>query len=283
MYKQWLYFFNSPIKEVNVKNKKEKQTVTKEWLDDGGMKISGSKPSEWSVVLQPIITTDLHTLKYDLNKEKLEAKDLFKRAFRYRNKSLFKEGETKYVDSEKIQKEINELIQNDVSLMRNKQEKIFQIRRNLYLTSLQKNVDSEKVRKLSSELEEATLEQIKLQKSIRDQEYNYVLKTQSVVQKGPIPTPPTVKHLSLRIRRMKFQFKEESGGESEEESGAESGAESEAESEVESEVESGTDADLNILDDITKIENNTDNEPNITSEPKKEDKKGGYIKIIKLS
>ncbi len=242
MYNQWLYFFNSPMKEVHVKNKNEKQIVKKEWLDDGGMKISGNKPSEWSVVLQPIITTNLHTLQYDLNKKKIEATYLFKRAFQYQNKSLFKEGETIYSDSEKKQKEINEFIQNDILVIRNIQEKIFQIKRNLYIANLQKKIDYEKIRKLTSELEEAMLEEIKLQKSIQEQENNYVLKTQSIIQKGPIPTPPTVTYLSLRNKKMKFQF--------------------------ESETDSDEDTEINNVDD--------------TDTSKKENKKTGNIKIIKL-
>lgn len=261
MYKQWLYLFNSPIKEVNIKNKKEKQTIKKEWLDDGSMKISGNKPSEWSIILQPILSTDVYTLKHNLINDQLEAKDLFKRAFQYRNKNLFKEGEIKYTYSEKKQNEIDSLIQNNVNLLKNIQEKIFQIRRNLYLANLEKTVNSDKVKKLSSELEKVTMEQINLQKDIKEQEYNYILKTQSIIQKGPIPEPPNVKHLSLTIRRQKFQFEKD-------------------EKEINEESEESEDED--ILDDIINTGNS-----NINSNNKKTNsetnKSGGYIKIIKLS
>ena len=53
MYNQWLYFFNSPEIEISIKNKKEKQEINKEWLDNGNMKISGSKPLDWYIILQP--------------------------------------------------------------------------------------------------------------------------------------------------------------------------------------------------------------------------------------
>ena len=295
MYTKWLYFFNSPLRETNVKGKKTKQTVKKEWLDEGSMKISGELPTEWSVTLQPILSTDIYTLKYEVKNDKIEARDLFKRAFKYRNKTLFSEGESIYKNSEKKQKEINELLSNNDKLLKTVQEKIFQIRRKLYFVGLEKNVNFNKVKKLTAELEKITLEQINIQKNIKEQENNYILRTQSVIQKGPIPEPPTVKHLSLKIGRKKLQFEKDI---EEEEKRAEQEKQNE-ESENDSENDSGDadspnnlndsndpDEDVNILNEIINENINTPENVNtkISNEEKiNENKKGGYIKIIKLS
>ena len=92
MYSKWLYFFNSSLKETPIKGKKTKQSVKKEWLDNGNMKISGELPKDWSIILQPILSTDVYTLEYEIKTDKSKSKDLFRRAFMYRNKSLFTEG-----------------------------------------------------------------------------------------------------------------------------------------------------------------------------------------------
>lgn len=104
MYNQWLYFFNSPIRETSIKSlknskslkSKEKQKIKKEWLDDGSMKISGEKPTKWSITLQPILATDIYTMDYEIQSEIEEAKYLFKRAFKSRDKNLFNQGEQLY-------------------------------------------------------------------------------------------------------------------------------------------------------------------------------------------
>ena len=113
MYNDWLYFFNSPQTEIDVKNKKEKQQVIKEWTDDGGIKISGTKPSKWSIVLQPALSTDIYTLQYKLKNDKLEAVELFKRAFKYQDNNLFVESEKQYNELKKVQLDIKDLVSNN--------------------------------------------------------------------------------------------------------------------------------------------------------------------------
>ena len=255
MYKQWLYFFNSSLTEVSVKNSKEKQKVKKEWLDNGGVKISGDKPKKWSIELQPIISVDIYTLQYDIKQQKLEAKSLFKRAFKYKNKELFKEAEQLYLSLEKKQKDIDTIINNNDKLKLNIKEKIFQIRRNLFLENSKKPVDYVKIKKLIEELEKATLEQISINKRIKETENNYILKTQSIIQEGPIPEPPVVKYLSMKIGRSKKQF--ELNIEKEEEN---------------AELENNNDNnDNNDSDD-----DNSDNDNEISNQ------NGGTIKVIKL-
>jgi hypothetical protein len=267
MYNQWLYFFNSPVNEIDIKGKKEKQSVKKEWLDDGGMKISGSLPNNWSIILQPTIITDIYTLSYKVKNDELKVKDLFNRAFRNRNKILFKEGEIMYTDVENRKKDIDNLIKNNDILLKNIQEKIFQLRRNIYLENLKKNFNSDKIKKLSLELQEKSQEQIRIQKDIKDQLSNYILKTKSIIQNGPIPEPPIIKSLVLKIQKQIFQVNKEFEQKSEDES----------ENETENESEDESEDEVNDLDDIVNIKNNNSkNENNIS---------GGNsnIKIIKLS
>jgi len=276
MYAKWLYFFNSPLKEIGVKGKKTKQPAKKEWLDDGSMKISGDLPNEWSITLQPILLTDIYTLKYEIKNDKIEAKDLFVRAFEDRNKDLFLEGETVYKNSEKKEKEINEVVLNNDKILKTILEKIFQIRRNLYFVGLEKPINFKKVKSLTAELEKATLEQIDIQKSIKEQENNYILRTQSIIQKGPFPEPPVVKHLSLSMGRNKLQF----------EKNIEEEEKRQKELDEEQNKESDKDSDEIINDTIhnnttTPETNNININANITSE--ETNKKGGHIKIIKLS
>lgn len=207
MYNQWLYFFNSPSYEISVKNTaKKSQKVQKEWLDDGSMKMSGEQPTKWSLTLQPILSTDIQTLNYELENNIEEAKYLFKRAFKDRDKNLFNDGEELYSDSVKKQKDIETIQTENDDLLKNIKEKIFQIRRNIYLESNKDNPDKKKIKRLTNELEMALIEQNDIIELINEKENNYILRSQSIVRQGPVPPPPTVKALSLKIGREKMNF-----------------------------------------------------------------------------
>ena len=203
MYTQWLYFFNSPLKEVSIKGQKQKQPVIKEWLDDGSMKISGNKPSNWSIIIQTILTTDISTLQYNIQNDEIKAKHLFQRAFKDRNKQLFNEAENLYIISEKNKKDLITLKEENDILLKNIQEKIFQNKRNLYLINLKKPVDLNKVKKISSELKESIIEHMNILKGIEERENNYIFKPQSILRSGPTPDPPDVKALTIKIGREK--------------------------------------------------------------------------------
>ena len=247
MYNDWLYFFNSPQTEIDVKNKKEKQQVTKEWTDDGGIKISGTKPSKWSIVLQPALSTDIYTLQYKLKNDKLEAVELFKRAFKYQDNNLFVESEKQYNELKKVQLDIKDIVSNNNKILKNVKEKIFQIRRDIYITNLEKPLDTNKIKRLTNELEIANIEQINTEKNIDKQQDNYILKTQSMIRNGPVPDPPNIKSLSLTTKEKKYNFEKN-------------------------------------MEKVAKKKNNILIQPkkNMQVETISGKKKGGYIKVIKL-
>lgn len=271
MYAQWLYFFNSPLKEISIKGKKQKQIVTKEWLNDGSMKISGDKPSDWSITLQSILSTDIPTLQYDIQNDEIKAKNLFQIAFKDRNKKLFNEGEQLYSISEKNKKDLITLLNDNDTILKNIQEKIFQIKRNLYLINLKKPVDLNKVKKLSLELESALVEHMNISKGIEERENNYILKPQSILRSGPTPDPPNVKALSMKVGREKLQFEKD----------IELSQQSINSNEDIEDIEGLEPVNIENVENIkTKAAQNL-NEDSETA-PMKNVKGGGYIKVIKL-
>ena len=198
MYKEWLYFFNSPLNEISIKGKETKQPVVKEWLDDGSMKISGNKPSNWSITIQKVLSSDISTLQYAIENDKINAKYLFQRSFKDRNIELFNEGEKLYNISEKNKKDLLSIKEDNDTLLKNIHEKIFQNKRNLYLINLKKPIDLNKVKKISSELEISLIELMNILKSIEERENNYILKPQSILRSGPSPDPPIIKKISIK-------------------------------------------------------------------------------------
>ena len=186
MYNQWLYFFNSPDMEIKIKNKKEKQTVKKIWLNDGSMQIDGNKPSDWSVILQPMIYEDIYTVQYQLISHKLESLYLITRAFKYKDSSLFEEGEKVYNDYIKKNEDIKNIILKNEKKLIDIQEKIFKIKRNIYLESLKKN----NIKELTNELEKLTNENIRITKEIKEQEQSILYQEQNIITNGPVPEPP---------------------------------------------------------------------------------------------
>ena len=198
MYKEWLYFFNSPLNEISIKGKETKQPVVKEWLDDGSMKISGNKPSNWSITIKTVLSSDISTLQYDIKNDKINAKYLFQRSFKDRNKELFNEGEKLYNISEKNKKDLLSIKEDNDTLLKNIQEKIFQNKRNLYLINLNKPIDLNKVKKINSELEISLIEHMNILKSIEERENNYILKPQSILKSGPSPDPPIIIKISIK-------------------------------------------------------------------------------------
>ena len=250
MYNQWLYFFNSPESEIKVKNKKEKQIVNKEWLNDGSIKISGNKPSEWSVVLQPMIYEDFNTLQYQLTNDKLESLYLIKRAFKYKDNKLFEEGEKMYDNSTKKNEDIQNIILKNIKEITNIREKIFQIKRNIYLEKLKKTKKGNDLTKLTAELEALTIDYINIVKKIKEQENNYLVQTQSILTNGPVPEPPITKSLTLKSNRYKLKF------------------------------EKNTENNKDNNDEVVN-ENNKENNDEVVNENNKV--VGGFIKVVKLS
>ena len=205
MYNQWLYFFNSPLKIISVKNKKEKQEVKKEWLDDGNMKISGNKPSEWSVVLQPMIYEDIPTVEHNINEDKLESLYLITRAFKYKDSKLFDEGEKLQDKYNKKKEEIETIFSKNSKLLKDVLEKKFEIQRKIYLDKLK----NKNVTELTKKLDNITIESIEILQKINEEKF--VLKSQSVLTNGPFPDPPITKYLSLKSKIYKLDENENKG------------------------------------------------------------------------
>jgi hypothetical protein len=208
MYNDWLAFFNSSITEINVNNKKEKHKiiVKKEWLDNGSMKLSGNKPSEWSVELQPFIYEDIFTLQHQSNYDKLESLYLITRAFKYKDTKLFEEGEKMYDDSKKKNEDIQNMILKNKNELTNIHEKIFQTKRNIYLENLKKTRPTENIKNLTTKLETFTIDNINITKQIKEQENNYLVQQQNILIKGPVPDPPIIKSLTLKTHKYKLMF-----------------------------------------------------------------------------
>jgi hypothetical protein len=259
MYAQWLYFFNSPLKEISIKGKKQKQIVIKEWLDDGSMKISGNKPSKWSITIQTILSTDIPTLQHMIQNDKIKATYLFQRAFKDRNKKLFNEGEQLYSISEKNKKDLILLLDDNDSILKNIQEQVFKIKRKIYLINLEKPIDSNKDKKLTLELKVALLNQMNTLKGIEEREKNYILRPQSILRSGPTPDPPGAKDLSIKIISKK----------------------SIGDIEYVKDVEDVEDIkDVEDIEDVEEVEAVEALKPIYIKNV--ENMKGGYIKVIKL-
>jgi hypothetical protein len=212
------------------------------------MQLSGNKPSEWSVVLQPMIYEDIYTLQHQLNNNKLESLYLIKRAFKYRDTKLFEEGEKMYDNSTNKNKDIQNIILKNAKVLTDIQEKIFQIRRSIYLETLKKTRTSDSLKKLTTELETLTINNINITKKIKEQENNYLVQTQSILTNGPVPDPPINKSLTLKTDRYKLKF--------------------------EKNIE-------NSEDNEDVKENSEDSNNEIIKENKKV--VGGFIKVIKIS
>jgi vacuolar-type H+-ATPase subunit I/STV1 len=175
MYGKWLRFFYSPLDKI--KNKK----VNKEWVDET-MKISADN---WSITLQPSSVTDIPTILYELEEQKKEALFLMKTSIKNQDQSLFTKGEEMYNKYEKKKKEIENIIEKNKKLLDETEEKIFELRRKIYLEP--------KDKKLQKQLSETINSKFELEKSIDKETNNYVLKAQSIKQSGPVPEPPEFK------------------------------------------------------------------------------------------
>ena len=196
MYDKWLYFFNSPLNEINVKDKKEKQIVKKEWLDDSKIKISGKKPKDWSVILEPIQYSNIYKIIHNIKNKKLEAQSLFKKAFLFNNKEFFKNAEEILLSLDNTENEINNIIKNNNMLENKINEKIFNIKRKIFLS---KKFDI----KLSKELKESLLEKQNIIKNININNNKVTISNKNIVSKGPVPEPPIVNSLDINLKKTK--------------------------------------------------------------------------------
>ena len=203
MYNQWLYFFNSPEIEISIKNKKEKQEINKEWLDNGNMKISGSKPSDWYIVLQPNKYDNIYNSEYEINNNKLESLYLMKKGFQTQNKKIFEDGEKMYEEFIKKNENIKNTFVNNLKKKTDIKEKIFEVKKNIYIQTLNKK----SIKELNTKLETLLIEDVNINKEIKHQEHNYLIQSQSILSNGPFPEAPIIK--PFKIQRETLTSKEQ--------------------------------------------------------------------------
>lgn len=202
LYEEWLYFFYSP--EIEIK----KNIIEKKYLGDGKIKIIGKTPKDWSIQIIPLKTIDIRKLKYNLLIKKNNLRYLIEQSFVDGNKNEFQrikkdieKNEKKISDIEKILEENNKKIKDSI-------KNTFNARRDLFVESLKGKQDKKKIKNLSENLEKRILEEIKLSKNIKEQEKNFVIRKQEILQEGPVPIAPKIKALTTSTRRRKIIFEE---------------------------------------------------------------------------
>ena len=194
MYNKWLVLFNSSVNEIPIKNKKEKQKITKEWLQNGDMKITGNKPSDWSVILKSSLKQNIYEHNYSIQLDRQNTVELVKEAFKTKNKDLLQEAEKRYNENEKNQKIITDNINNYTKQVKDIQEKIFNIRKELYK-------DNSKNKTM---LKNKLLEMYKEEKKIKSNIISQSISNQSLVQKGPVPEIPKIEMFIFKSSKKIF-------------------------------------------------------------------------------
>lgn len=194
MYNKWLVLFNSSVNEIPIKNKKEKQKIAKEWLQNGDMKITGNKPSDWSVVLKSSLKQNIYENNYSIQLDRQNTFELVKEAFKTKNKDLLQEAEKRYNENEKNQKIITDNINNYTKQVKDIQEKIFNIRKELYK-------DNSKNKTI---LKNKLLEMYKEEKKIKSNIISHIISNQNLVQKGPVPEIPKIEMFSFKSSKKIF-------------------------------------------------------------------------------
>lgn len=192
MYNKWLYFFHSPINELKIKGKKNKQIVQKEWLDDGSMKIIGTQPDNWHVILKPKVYTDLHKYKYQLDLKLQNIKSLLINGVKENDSFLLDEAK-------KLHKEYDEQVKyiqifDKTEDLKKMDIKIFDLKSKLYN---EKKFDKFNI--IQTELKKAMLD--------KKSAYLYYINTvipvedEKLITKGPFPEPIVVDKISTIINK----------------------------------------------------------------------------------
>lgn len=209
MYSRWLQLFFSPITEIPVKGRKEKQKLEKSWVDDGSLKLAGSKPSAWSIILKPSYSVDIRTYLFHIDREKDKSLNMMKQAFETRDDKLFRDAEQRYQAEEQKKKKIDEILEENKVKEILMAEQLFQARRSLYLFNRKRrdnpkdftDKDKKALEKMNHEVRELTKSQIKEKRDIMMRVRQYTAEVSSIQQQGPYPIPPEVTALPAGARR----------------------------------------------------------------------------------
>lgn len=195
MFDKWLLFFYSNKMTIN-KNK-----IKKEFLEEGEMKISGEKPVAWSIIIKPEVIVNIYEIIYEKENKKKDAIILIKEGLVYKDKKIFEEGIQIY---ETMIKEINKL--KEEFNMNNKaietiESEIFELKRKMYY---EKNLD--KVFSNADKVVELESKKKQLEQEKNTTLNNYVISQKSLIKKGPVPDPPTIKTELYKAVKQKFKF-----------------------------------------------------------------------------
>lgn len=216
MYNQWLQLFFSPITTIPVKGRKEKQEITKSWIDEGkSLRLSGDKPSPWSITLRLASNIDIRAYLYHTIDEKDKAVDKMRTAFKQRDDNLFRIGEKNYQEEEEKERKIKDILDGYRKKRVQTAEKLFQSRRDLYLLN-RKRYDSKSedfhptkdnkkmLERLNKEIRELTIQQIKQDREIMMDMLHYTPELAGMQQQGPYPSPPDIAILPQGIGRKRI-------------------------------------------------------------------------------
>lgn len=195
MFDKWLLFFYSNKNTINNK------PITKEWLDDGQMKISGNEPTEWSIIIKPEIFINIYTYIYQFEKKKKDAIAILKNSLLLKDKKKFDEALKLYDESNKEVKKLENIIRENKSKMDNINNEIFEIKKNIYHST-----GKQDIKQLNEKLEKAINNKIILAGNFKKEEENYILSDKALIKKGPIPDVPTIKSQTYKVIRKKFEF-----------------------------------------------------------------------------
>ena len=138
MYNRWLHFFFSPHNDIQVRGKKDKQPIFRQWLDDGSMRLSGKKPSAWTVTLQPAPTIDLRAYIFQAKQGKRKALETMRDAVDTRDEKSFRAAEKDFINGADIEKQGSMMIDAANKKLKNIEERLIQVKRNLYVAQHKK-------------------------------------------------------------------------------------------------------------------------------------------------
>lgn len=214
MYNQWLEVFFSQETDIPVKGKNEKQKIIKEWMGNN-MKISGTKPSKWSVILQPELEMDMRKYIYDIDREKDRRMEDMRKAFYVRDENMFDKAEKSY-DRENKEKKVVEDILNGFKIKKMEMaERLFQAKRNLFLLNHQRKIkklskeDIKQLTAINNEIKEIIHEQLNQNNEIQFKKTFYTPNTSTLKSEGPVPEPPDIKPLTFsKISKIQKTIKE---------------------------------------------------------------------------
>lgn len=228
MYNKWLVFFLSANDNLDVYNNKststksesktdqssKKQKIIKSWTEvydttleknKNIMKIEGSVPEKWSVLLYPPIINDVRN-ELNLINEKINNLEYeIKNAYNELDKDKFNELYEKY----NIENENKTKIYNKMEYYQSKQDKvqesIYETTRELYLKNKNrqlakenpknKQIDFKTTNELSEKLYKLYTDKQRLTNEIEIKLRLYNIQDSRIITTGPVPDPPEQKQL----------------------------------------------------------------------------------------